>query len=142
MKNVWKRLAEALGIETEANWDKAAKQRNMQRYGTMDRRDKQGPQAYFNTRGTGSAQRQGMAANATPNMTPRPGGLQIPSGTDRPGQGNPLVAPPGRKSPLGTAPNSPQGQSPQLATTQNAAPNDHGIQDDDWLDMLYGDDED
>ena len=106
--SAWKKLAEALGIETEANWDKLAKQRNMQRYGAQDRRTQMSPTMYFNTKGTGLAQRQDTAANMAPDMTPRPGGLNIPAGSDRPGQGNPLYAPPRPKSPLSTPPNSPQ----------------------------------
>lgn len=117
--SIWRTLAEAVGLSNEANWDRVAKQRNMQRYGTQDRRDKQGPMAYFNTQGTGSAQRQATAARTPPRMVGKPGGLQIPNGTDRPGQGNPLMAP-SRPSPLGTAPNAP-GQGP------------------DWLNALTGD---
>lgn len=110
--SAWKRLAEALGIETEANWDKLARQRNIRRYGTQDRRMQQGPTPYFNGRGTGSAQRQQTAAQATPDMTPRQGGIKIPAGQDRPGQLNPLYAapspPPKPRSPLSTSPNAPQ----------------------------------
>lgn len=110
--SAWKKLAEALGIETEANWDKLTRQRNMQRYGTQDRRDKQSPLYYFNTTGTGAAQRgQNPMQQQAPDMTPRPGGLNIPMGTDRPGQGNPLYSPPRPKSPLSTPPNSPQALS-------------------------------
>lgn len=112
----WKRLAEAIGLK-EINWNSVNKQKSIQRYGTQDRRTNLGPTPYFNARGTGSAQRQQTAANATPDMTPRPGGLQIPNGTDRPGQLNPLYGLPQKqqttmaqkpKSPLITAPNSPQ----------------------------------
>lgn len=108
--SVWIRLAEAVGLETEANWDKAAKQRNMQRYGSQDRRDNLGPMAYFNTKGTGMAQgaRKPIRPMGGP-VGPGKTGMQIPSGTDRPGQVNPLAAPPARgPSPLGTAANSPQ----------------------------------
>lgn len=121
--SIWRRLAEAVGVASEANWDRAAKQRNMQRYGTQDRRDQQGPMAYFNTQGTGSAQRQATAARTPPRMVGKPGGLQIPTGTDRPGQGNPLMSPNRGASPLGTAPNAP-GQGP------------------DWLQDLKGDGDD
>lgn len=108
MGSVWERLAEALGIEDEAtNWDRVNKARNMQRYGAQDRRVQMGPQSYFNTRGTGLAQRQAAAANAEPQMTPRQGGLQIPQGMDRPGQPNPLFDPPQKKTPLSKAPNAP-----------------------------------
>jgi hypothetical protein len=112
--SAWKRLAEALGIETEANWDKLAKQRSMQRYGTQDRRTQTTPMQYFNLRGTGQAQRQTTMAAMQPRMTPKPGGMQIPAGTDRPGQINPLAAPPRKPAgppaiaPLSTPPNSPQ----------------------------------
>ena len=119
-------LAEALGIETEANWDAVAKKRNMQRYGSQGRRAR--PAAAFNIHGTGTAQRQGTAAGVRPDMTPRMGGLQIPAGKDVPGQGNPLMAPPKKSGPLGAAANSP--------------PDDHGVGDQDWLSMLMGDDND
>ncbi len=114
--SAWKRLAEALGIETEANWDKLTRQRNMQRYGAQDRRTQTTPMQYFNTRGTGQAQRQATMAAMVPSMTPKPGGLQIPAGTDRPGQINPLAAPPKKAqppaiAPLSTPPNSPQRMS-------------------------------
>lgn len=131
--SAWRKLAEALGIETEAgmNYQKLGRQRNIQRYGTQDRRDPQSPLHYFNTRGTGAAQRGQAQQQQAPDMTPRAGGLQIPGGTDRPGQGNPLFAPPPRKaaSPLSTAPNSPQGleQGPEEP-------------DQDWLDSLAGND--
>ncbi len=135
------RLAEALGIKTEAGWDSVAKKRNMQRYGTQSRRDQQGPTPYFNNKGTGSAQRAGTAASATPNMTPRPGGLNIPGGTDRPGQGNPLMAPP-RKGPLGGSANTPAPVT-STPTTGHGRPDDQQQQGDaDWLSMLLGDDED
>lgn len=106
-------MAETLGMETEANWGKVAQQKNMQRWGTQDRRTQQSPTQYFNTKGTGSAQRQQTAAQATPNMVPRPGGLQIPGGQDKPGQLNPLYAAPtptkpASRSPLSTSPNAPQ----------------------------------
>lgn len=123
--STWDRLAEAVGIETEANWDKVAKQRNMQRYGSADRRDKLGPMAYFNTRGTGLAQ-GGMRPPIAPDPSiRRNGGPMIPQGTDRPGQGNPLMSPTRATgpSPLGTAPNSPGGRGR------------------DWLDALAGDGE-
>lgn len=123
--SIWGKLAEAIGIETEANWDKAAKQRNMQRYGSTDRRNQLGPMAYFNTKGTGSAQ-GGMRPAMRPDPSiARNGGPMIPQGTDRPGQGNPLMSPTGamRPSPLGTAPNSPQGRGQ------------------DWLSALSGDDD-
>lgn len=143
--SAWRRLAEALGIRVEANWDAAAKRRNMQRYGTQDRRAQLGPTPYFKPNGMGSAQRPSMMAQQAPDMTPRKGGLQIPAGTDRPGQGNPLMAPPRRNqqaspppaSPLSTAPNSPQGIQQRQGTQD-----DHQMGDQDWLDMLYGDDED
>lgn len=104
--SIWGKLAEAMGIETEANWDKAGKQQNMQRWGSTDRRQQPGPTAYFNKQGTGMA--QGMRPPIRPDpMVQRNGGPMIPTGTDRPGQPNPLTAKP---SPLGTAPNSPQGR--------------------------------
>ncbi len=96
--SAWTKLAEALGIETEANWDKLNRQKNMQRWGTQDRRqqDRMGPTPYFNDAGTGSAQRQATMQSQPPRMTPRPGGLQIPAGTDRPGapRPNPLYGAP------------------------------------------------
>ena len=122
--SIWGRLAEAVGIETEANWDKFAKQRNMQRYGSTDRRNQLGPMAYFNTKGTGTAQ-GGLRPPIRPDpRIARGAAPQIPSGTDRPGQGNPLMSPTKMKpSPLGTAANSPQGQGQ------------------DWLSVLSGDEE-
>jgi hypothetical protein len=101
-RSAWDRLAEALGIKTEVNWDAVNKRRQMQQYGTMDRRDKQGPMPYFKP--SSMQQRQ---PQATPGSGQQAMG-QIPFGSDRPGQMNPLFAPPGRpKSPLSTAPNSP-----------------------------------
>lgn len=125
--SIWGKLAEAVGIETEANWDKVAKKQNMQRWGSTDRRTQLGPQAYFNTKGTGMAQ-SGMRPPIRPDpAVQRNGGPMIPQGTDRPGQGNPLMSPTkaAKPSPLGTAPNSPQGRGQ------------------DWLSQLTGgDDED
>ncbi len=134
-------LAEALGMRTEANWDAAAKRRNMQRYGATDRRIQQGPTPYFKPNGMGSAQRQGTVGQMAPDMTPRKGGLQIPSGTDRPGQGNPLMAPPTKRPGLVQAPNSPQTSQPTIGQ-HSSQPDDHMMGDEDWLDMLGGDDED
>lgn len=95
MRGVWETLAEAVGLDNEGstNWSKISQRRNMARYGTQDRNRPVDPMGYFNPKGTGSAQRQATAAAMAPDMTPRPGGLQIPSGTDRPGQGNPLLRP-------------------------------------------------
>lgn len=102
-RSAWDRLAEALGIKTEVNWDAVNKRRQMQQYGTMDRRDKQGPMPYFKP-----SSMQQRRPQATPGSGQQAMG-QIPFGSDRPGQMNPLFAPPGRpKSPLSTAPNSPQ----------------------------------
>lgn len=95
MTKTWRALAEAFGIETEAglNFQKMNRRRQMQQYGTVDRRDKGDPLAMHRQR----LQRQQAAAQGA-NMTPRPGGLSdIPAGADRPGQGNPLMAPPRRE---------------------------------------------
>jgi hypothetical protein len=131
MSKTWKTLAEALGIETEAgpNWQKVNQKKNMQRYGTQDRRTQQDPLKYFNSAGTGAAQRQTTAAGMAPKMTPRPGGLQIPAGSDRPGQGNPLMDPPGRRQ---------QAAAPAM----QRPPEDHEMDDQDWLDMLDMSDDD
>lgn len=106
-RSAWDRLAEALGIQTEINWDAVNKRRQMQQYGTMDRRDKQGPMPYFKPAGMQQrAQQPRMAAG-----TGQQAMSQIPFGSDRPGQSNPLFTPPRPKSPLTTAPNSPQALS-------------------------------
>jgi hypothetical protein len=96
MTKTWRLIAEAMGIETEAplNFQKLNRRRQMQQYGTTDRRDKGDPMMLHRMR-----KQQAAAQAAGPaDMTGRPGGLSdIPSGTDRPGQGNPLVAPPRRE---------------------------------------------
>lgn len=104
-KSAWDTLAEALGI-TEINWNAVNKRRQMQQNGSMDRRNQQGPMPYFKTPAM-----QQRAQNSRPIATNPNAMAQIPAGTDVPGQVNPLFAPPGRpkpKSPLATAPNSPQ----------------------------------
>lgn len=132
----WRRLAEMVGIETEAgaNWSKINRQRNMQRYGTTDRRDKGMTGIEFRN----SVQRKNAADLGQPqaprSMTPKPGGLQIPSGTDRPGQGNPLVAPP--RAMVGQRPPH------QAAHQHGTSPDDHGMEDDEWLNLLMGDEDD
>jgi len=103
-RTAWDRLAEALGIKTEVNWDAVNKRRQMQQYGTMDRRNQQGPTPYFKTPGQQQRMQQARRGPVNPNAM-----AQIPAGMDRPGQGNPLFAPPRPKSPLTTPPNSPQG---------------------------------
>lgn len=90
--------------EAKTNWNRIQQKRRMQTQGTTDRREKQGPMSYFNPRGTGSAQRNDTAAAMTPDMTPRPGGISIPAGSDRPSQGNPLFDPP-TKVATGSRPN-------------------------------------
>lgn len=138
MTKSWKRLAEAFGIN-EANWDKVAKQRNMQRYGTQDRRDKGQPVTMGSKMPLSTSQlaRQAQAAARRP---------PIPSGTDRPGQGNPMFDPPKRG--LSAAPNSPAAQMPMApppggggGASPMAPTDDHHMSDPDWLDMLQGDDE-
>jgi len=110
----WKRLAEMLGID-EAGWDSLAKKRNMQRYGAQDRRTQQGPTSFFNDAGTGSAQRQATAAAQQPSMRPKPGGLQIPAGTDV-GSGqqglSAMFAPPKQVAPKPRAPLSRSANAP------------------------------
>lgn len=129
---VWRQLAEMVGLDREAtNWQKVNQKRNMQRYGTMDRNDR-GPSPL-------DAIRKAANAGKATSMTPRPGGLQIPSGTDRPGQGNPLMAPPTAKV-GGRAPM--QAQQPSPMSTTGGPPNDHEMDDEDWLQMLYADDDD
>lgn len=112
-RSAWDRLAEALGIKTEINWDAVNKRKQMQQYGTMDRRDKQGPMPYFKPAGM---QRRAQAQQQAPlNRGQQTAAMsQVPFGTDRPGQLNPLFAPPSPpkpRSPLSTAPNSPQALS-------------------------------
>lgn len=114
-RSAWERLAEALGIKTEINWDAVGKRRQMQQHGSMDRRDRQGPMPYFKPRGM-QQQRQNRQARGSGPIAARPGQPppQIPFGTDRPGQANPLFTPPQNqppqrpRSPLSTSPNSPQ----------------------------------
>lgn len=126
----WRQLAEMVGLDQEAtNWQKVNQRRNMQRYGTMDR-NAPGPSPL-------DAIRKAAQAGKAVNMTPRPGGLQIPSGTDRPGQGNPLMAPPTAKV-GGRAPM--QGQ-PAPHQQAHSSTSDHDMNDEDWLQMLYADDE-
>lgn len=109
-RSAWDRLAEALGIQTEINWDAVNKRRQMQQYGTMDRRDKQGPMPYFKP--AGMQQRTQAPPPAPPNRGQQPAAMsQVPFGNDRPGQTNPLFSPPKPRSPLSTAPNSPQALS-------------------------------
>jgi hypothetical protein len=129
------RLAEALGIETEANWDAVAKRRNIARYGTMDRRNKQGPMPYFNASGTGAAQDGQRPAMRGQGKPPPP----IPNGTDRPGQTNPLFGPPSKGSmlPQATGGSVPGGMN--VGSAQDAgAPDDETEADGDWLDSLSG----
>lgn len=103
MRSAWDRLAEALGIRTEANWDAVNKRRQMQQYGTMDRRTNQGPTPYFKTPGQQQRMQQQRRGPVNPNAM-----AQIPVGTDVPGQENPLFAPPSRTRPsLSRSPNSP-----------------------------------
>lgn len=105
-RSAWDRLAEALGIKTEINWDAVNKRRQMQQHGTMDRRNRQGPMPYFKP--------ASLQQRRPPQATPGSGQQamsQIPFGSDRPGQANPLFAPPRPRSPLSTAPNSPQALS-------------------------------
>jgi hypothetical protein len=105
MRSAWDRLAEALGI-TEIDWSAVQKRRQMQQYGTMDRRNKQGPMPYFKP---GGMQQRAQQARMVPPGSGQQAMQQIPFGSDRPGQVNPLFAqPPRPKSPLSTAPNSPQ----------------------------------
>ena len=110
MSRIWERLAEAVGIKDAVNWSSVNKRQNMARYGSMDRRDRQGPMAYFNTKGTGAAQ-----GGMRPPIRPDPGiqrqGMQIPGGTDRPGQDNPLMRP----SPLSTSANAPRRSDPMAS---------------------------
>jgi hypothetical protein len=80
--------------EARTNWAGVNKKRAMAQQGSMDRRDKGGLMQYFNLKGTGSAQRADTMSATPTRMNPRPGGMQIPGGTDRPGQGNPLMDPP------------------------------------------------
>lgn len=109
MSRTWEALAEAVGLKDATNWNNVNKRQNMARYGTMDRRNQQGPTPYFNSRGTGQAQRQATMAGMQPDMGRRTA-MQIPFGTDRPtGQPNPLMTPTRRPSPLSTSPNSPRG---------------------------------
>lgn len=112
-RSAWDRLAEALGIKTEVNWDAVNKRRQMQRGGTMDRRDRQGPMPYFRPAAMQQRRAQAAAQQVSPNRGQQTAAMsQVPFGTDRPGQGNPLFASPSRpKSPLSTAPNSPQALS-------------------------------
>ncbi len=105
-RSAWDRLAEALGIKTEINWTSVAKRRQMQQGGTMDRRDRQGPMPYF--RPQAMQQRQQQARASAMAGQGQSAMAQIPFGTDRPGQRNPLFAPPRSRSPLATPPNSPQ----------------------------------
>jgi hypothetical protein len=105
-RSAWELLAEALGIKSEVNWDAANKRRQMQQYGSMDRRNQQGPMPYFKPQGTQAGQPpQPLGMRSNPNAM-----AQIPAGSDVPGQQqNPLFAPPPRpKSPLSTSPNSPR----------------------------------
>ena len=108
-RSAWDRLAEALGMKTEVNWNAVQKRRQMQQYGSMDRRDRQGPMPYFKTP---SMQQRRIAPRAATG-TGQQAMAQIPFGSDRPGQMNPLFTPPRPrpKSPLSTAPNSPQAMS-------------------------------
>ena len=105
--SAWDRLAEALGIQTEVNWDAVNKRRQMQQYGTMDRRNR-GPSTMLKTpQQLARIAAQGSRGPVNPNAM-----AQIPAGSDVPGQGNPLFAPPARPrpmSPLSTPPNSPLG---------------------------------
>lgn len=127
MKNIWHLIAEAFGFETEGpmNFSKLGQKRNMDRYGTMDRRDKQGPMPYFNTKGTGSAQ----GGQRQPLTRPRGGVPQIPAGSDVPGgQGpNPLMRP------------TPATAAQKMQQTQQQQTQQQGQEN--WLDMLAGDDE-
>lgn len=99
-------LAEALGIKTEMNWDAVNKRRQMQQYGTVDRRNRGASTMLKTPQQIQRIAQQGSRGPVNPNAM-----AQIPAGSDNPnqmGQPNPLFAPPRPKSPLSTAPNSPQ----------------------------------
>lgn len=111
MSSAWDRLAEVFGIKTEVNWDAANKRRQMQKYGTMDRRMR-GPSTILKTpQQIQRMQQRGPRGPVNPNAM-----AQIPAGSDAPGQENPLFAPPRSGPPrtqslLSTPPNSPQAMS-------------------------------
>jgi len=114
MSRTWERLAEAVGIETEAgfNYRKAGQRANMQRYGSVSRQafDRSGPMPYFKPGGGGLAQ-----GNRAPTGAAVPTGrpMQIPGGTDRPtGQPNPLTVPTRAPTPLSRSGNAPRGTQP------------------------------
>lgn len=125
-------LAEMVGcykdVESEGpNWQKLNQKKNMQRWGSQSAAsaDKNDPMAGFRKL------KQQQAASQPPSMIPKPGGLQIPAGSDRPGQGNLLMAPPRAVSvvrpPLSTKPD--QQQQPQ---------DDQSGEGESWMDMLMG----
>lgn len=123
MRSAWDRLAEALGIKTEVNWDAANKRRQMQQYGTMDRRNR-GPSTLLKTpQQVQRMQQRGPRGPVNPNAM-----AQIPVGSDTPGQGNPLFAPPPRsRSPLATPPNSPQSLAPTGGREDDEREEDEGV---------------
>lgn len=106
MISSWKKLCEIFKIkEAKPNWDRARTNRAIATHGTQSSRSRPGPMPYFNPAGTGAAQAQ----NKPVSMTPKPGGLQIPSGQDKPGQLNPLYGiPPQQKTTSGLS-KSPNG---------------------------------
>lgn len=95
ISKIWKMISEAVGIEVEGpmNFQKLGRKRNMDRYGTMDRRTNQGPMPYFKPGGKRPGMQQQMQQKR--GIVP-----QIPDGSDVPGgQGiNPLTKP----SPMST----------------------------------------
>lgn len=133
MSSTWKRLIEMIEA---TNWSRVNQKKNMQRWGTQDR-NAPGPTAIDALRKAAAAGRP----QQPPSMVPKKGGLQIPSGTDRPGQGNPLVAPPGG-SRLAAGGRASQTSIGGTSMSGGGAPSDHGMEDDEWLQMLYADDED
>ncbi len=157
----WRQLAEAIGVdEAGAYWQKANQKKNMQRWGTSDRRNHGDPLMLAKQRN------KAQAMSAPPNMTPRLGGIGAPAGTDRPGQGNPLMTPSAAKPGLGRNMNAPRPPVPTDGPTDLGTQfvgggdkhwpgikahgvddpcdraDDHDMQDDQWLSMLLGDRDD